>query len=136
MSLVGKRSAASTITLLDKGCEFDGKLSFEGVVRIDGTFRGEIFSHDHLIIGEGATVDATIHVGILEVGGSLKGTIVAKERVTIHSTGHLEGKVEAKELEVHRGGRFDGSMSMAHLKTQDSEVPAESIIHFRPKSAN
>jgi len=81
---------AQTITLLDKGCEFQGKLSFEGVVRIDGVFHGEIFSHDHLIIGEGARVDASIQVGTLEVGGEFKGKILARDQLIVHSTGKIE----------------------------------------------
>ncbi len=133
MSLMNRRATA-TVTLLDKGCEFDGKLSFEGIVRVDGIFRGEIFSQDHLIIGDGATVEATLQVGILEVGGSFKGNIVARERVIIHPTGRVEGKIETRELEVHRGGRFDGEMSMSPL-VGAVEVPEEAIVHFRPKSA-
>ena len=40
--------------VIDQGCEFEGKLCFQGTVRISGTFRGEIFTPDTLIIGEGA----------------------------------------------------------------------------------
>ena len=50
-------------TLLGRGSEFEGKLSFEGTVRIDGKLTGEIFSDDVLIIGEGADVKAEINVG-------------------------------------------------------------------------
>ncbi len=40
--------------LLGKGSQFEGKLLFEGTVRIDGKFTGEIISTDTLIVGEGA----------------------------------------------------------------------------------
>ena len=40
-------------TLLGRGATFDGKLTFEGTVRIDGRFKGEVFSEDVLVIGEG-----------------------------------------------------------------------------------
>ena len=49
--------------LLGKGSEFEGKLLFEGTVRIDGKFKGEIKSSDTLIVGEGAKVEAEISVG-------------------------------------------------------------------------
>src|ERR671938_190789 len=45
-------------TLLGRGSEFEGKLSFEGTVRIDGKLTGEIFTDDVLIIGEGAEAKA------------------------------------------------------------------------------
>jgi len=130
---MNRRSIASTVTLLDKGCEFEGKLSFEGVVRIDGVFRGEIFSQDHLIIGDGAKVEAHLQVGILEVGGFIKGNIMARERVIIHATGRVEGKIETRELEVNRGSRFDGEIAMSAL-VGEVAAPDESIIHFRPKA--
>ena len=50
-------------TLLGSGSEFDGKLTFEGTVRIDGTLRGEVFSDDVLVVGEGAVVEADVDIG-------------------------------------------------------------------------
>ena len=37
--------------VIEKGCEFEGKLCFEGTLRIGGDFKGEIFTHDVLVIG-------------------------------------------------------------------------------------
>src|SRR5229473_3541548 len=51
--------------LLGKGSAFEGKLLFEGTVRIDGKFTGEIVSTDTLMIGEGAEVKGQIQVGSL-----------------------------------------------------------------------
>ena len=55
--------SSEVTTLLGRGSEFEGKLSFEGTVRIDGKLSGEIFTDDVLIIGEGAEVSAEINVG-------------------------------------------------------------------------
>ena len=57
---------------LGPGCEYDGKLTFEGSVRIDGKFSGEIFSNDILLVGEGATVKAEIDVGTIIVSGTVE----------------------------------------------------------------
>ena len=46
--------------LLGKGSEFEGKLTFEGEVRIDGKFSGQIVTKDTLTVGEGAKVTADI----------------------------------------------------------------------------
>ena len=40
--------AGEITALLGRGTEFTGKLAFDGKVRIDGTFRGEIFSDGHV----------------------------------------------------------------------------------------
>jgi cytoskeletal protein CcmA (bactofilin family) len=129
-----KRTLPSTITLLDKGCEFNGKLSFEGVVRIDGVFQGEIYSQDHLIIGEGAVVEANLQVGQLEVSGFFKGEIHAAEKLIVHSTGKIQGTIKTRQLEVHRGGQVDGQIEMNSLRETDSELKSsvqDTILHFK-----
>ena len=65
-------------TLLGRGSEFSGKLTFEGTVRIDGRFSGEIFSEGTLVVGDSAlnqiTVDVSDGVAWEEVGeGGAKG---------------------------------------------------------------
>ena len=48
--------------LLGRGTHFEGKLFFEGRIRVDGSFRGEIRGDDVLIIGDGAQVVGEIEV--------------------------------------------------------------------------
>jgi cytoskeletal protein CcmA (bactofilin family) len=106
----------STITLLDRGCEFNGKLSFEGIVRIDGSFQGEIFSQDHLIVGEGASVEGNVQIGHIEVSGTFKGSILAQEKITIHPTGRVQGTIQTRQIEVRPGGLIDGQVEMSALR--------------------
>ncbi|MBW2464130.1 MAG: polymer-forming cytoskeletal protein [Deltaproteobacteria bacterium] len=51
--------------ILGRGTEFEGKLTFDGRVRIDGAFRGEIWSEGMLVLGDGSQIDARIEVGTL-----------------------------------------------------------------------
>ena len=51
------------------GTHFEGKLFFEGRVRIDGGFKGEIRGDDVLVIGEGAMVSGEVHVATCIVTG-------------------------------------------------------------------
>src|SRR5438132_11489925 len=63
--------------LLGKGSQFEGKLIFEGTVRIDGKVSGEIISTDELIIGEGGEVKANVKVGTKIWVGEYKGRATA-----------------------------------------------------------
>ena len=138
MSQSPKKVLPATITLLDKGCEFNGKLTFEGIVRIDGVFQGEIFSQDRLIIGDGAVVEANVHVGELEVGGRFKGNIFCDRKTTIHGTGKIQGSIQTRELEVHLGAVLDGAVEMSSLR-ETAEDPAaalkETVVRFSKQSS-
>src|SRR5260221_6806463 len=59
----GSRAASVEITdLLGRGTRFEGRLHFEGCVRIDGWFRRDIRSDDTLVVGDGAQIHAEIDV--------------------------------------------------------------------------
>src|SRR6478735_5262291 len=100
--------------ILDQGCEFEGKLCFHGTVRIGGTFRGEIYTPDTLIIGEGARVDAQIEAGTIIISGEVNGSLRAKYRVEIHRPAVFRGDILTPSLSVDDGVIFEGSSKMAH----------------------
>lgn len=98
--------------LLGKGSEFDGKLHFEGTVRIDGTFTGEITTNDMLIVGEGAKVAADITCGSIVVNGEVTGNIKASESVELHKPARVKGDISTPSLLVDKGVVFDGNSKM------------------------
>ena len=100
--------------LLGRGTEFNGKLTFEGKVRIDGKFSGEIFTDDVLIIGEGADVRAEIEVSTLIIkGGLVTGNVKARDMVEIHAPGRLIGNIVAPALFIDKGVIFEGNCKMS-----------------------
>ncbi len=116
-------SAQPVTTLLGKGSEFEGKLSFEGTVRVDGKLTGEIFTDDVLIVGEGAEVNAEVNVGAIVVQGIVRGNITAKRSVEIHSPGKVKGNINTPSLLIEKGVFFDGHCQM------DSGAAGSDIVH-------
>jgi cytoskeletal protein CcmA (bactofilin family) len=98
--------------LLGRGSEFDGKLNFEGTVRIDGTFTGEIGTNDMLIIGEGAKVTADITCGSVVINGEVTGNIKATEMVELHKPAKVKGDITTPSLMIDKGVQFDGAAKM------------------------
>src|SRR5580700_8875424 len=99
-------------TLLGRGATFEGKLTFEGTVRIDGRFKGEVFSDDVLVIGEGAHVEAEIDIGEVIVQGTVVGNIKAKRSIEIHAPGRVKGDLHTPSLQVDKGVIFEGRSFM------------------------
>src|SRR5207244_8702286 len=92
--------------------QFDGKLTFEGTVRIDGTFTGEISTNDMLIIGEGAKGTADITCGSVVVNGEVNGNIKASEMVELHKSAKVKGEVATPSFMVEECVMFDGAAKM------------------------
>jgi cytoskeletal protein CcmA (bactofilin family) len=102
--------------LLGRGTRFEGKLHFEGRVRIDGKFQGEIRSEDILIIGEGAEIDAEIRVGTAIIkGGTLRGTVRAAQSIELYVPAHVTGTLHSPEIFMDKGVQFSGSCTIAAL---------------------
>lgn len=106
--------------LIEKGCEFEGKLTFEGTVRINGKFSGEIFSEGTLVVGEGAAIDGKLDVGNIIVHGEVRGTIKASDRIEMHTPAVVEGDITAQTLVIDEGVIFEGSCSMGKKATVHS----------------
>lgn len=104
--------SADLNAFLGKGCEYDGKLTFEGSVRIDGKFSGEIFSNDILLVGEGAVVKAEIDVGTIIVSGVVEGNISAKKMVELKAPAFVKGTITTPALTIEQGVVFEGSSKM------------------------
>jgi len=105
-------AAGEITTLLGRGATFEGKLTFEGTVRIDGRFKGEVFSEDTLVIGEGAIVEAQIEIGEVIIQGKVIGNITAKRSIEIHAPGHVEGDLHTPNLQIDKGVVFEGRSFM------------------------
>jgi cytoskeletal protein CcmA (bactofilin family) len=98
--------------LLGKGSSFEGKLLFEGSVRIDGKFTGEIISTDTLIIGEGADVKGEIQVGTLVIVGDYNGNAKASKSVELRAPAKVRGTLTTASISIERGVFFDGNCKM------------------------
>ena len=102
---------AST-SVIDQGCELEGRLSFVGTLVLNGKFRGELFSSDTLLVGETGQAEAEIQVGVAIVSGQITGNIIAHERVELRSTARVYGDIVTPVLVLEEGVVFDGRCKM------------------------
>ncbi|MEE9614682.1 MAG: polymer-forming cytoskeletal protein [Thermodesulfobacteriota bacterium] len=116
---------------IDKGMRFNGKLDFEGTVRIDGNFKGEIKSEGTLIVGEGALVEAEINVSSAVIAGEIRGSVNGARRVELKAPGKMVGDIRTPTLIIGEGVVFDGNCVMekkdrpAELRPPKQQVPVK-----------
>jgi cytoskeletal protein CcmA (bactofilin family) len=110
--------------LLGRGTELEGKLRFEGRVRIDGKLRGHIFGEDVLILGPTAEVHADIEVGTLIVrGGAIWGEVKATRLVELHAPARVYGNITTAQLYLDKGVTFEGRCTMLEGPAAAGEAP-------------
>lgn len=102
--------------LLGQGTRFEGKLFFDGRVRIDGTFEGDIEGDGVLVVGEGASVRGTIRVAACIVtGGEVDAQVCARDAIELYAPAKVKGSLHAPAIFIDRGVAFDGTCKMAPL---------------------
>ncbi len=105
---------------LGNDTEFKGVLTFDGTVRIDGVFEGEVITNDNLIIGESAKIRAEVKVGTILIQGYMEGDIIASRKIQIASKGRLIGNIVTPALLIEDGAVLEGAVSM--LKKDDAKL--------------
>ena len=101
---------------------YTGKLSFQGAVRIDGVFNGEIESDGMLIVGKDARVEGRLHVNELVLSGNFTGEASVAHRVTIHKTGVFIGSLHVRALILEEGATLEGEIHMRNVEKSCQET--------------
>ena len=130
-----KKDNAQIKAYMSEDTFFKGLLSFEGTVRIDGKFEGQVITKDTLIIGEKGHVKADVTAGTVICMGQVEGTVMASKKVEIHSTSRVLGKIKSPALCIELGGVLDGICDMTGkeskivplVKKEEKENPSTNL---------
>ena len=112
-------------TTLAHDTHLKGTLRFDSTLRIDGRFDGEIRSDGRLLIGESATVHASIDVGSAVIGGTVRGDVKAADSIELLATARVFGDVGTARLIVADGAVFEGELDMGAAR--DRNAPAAAV---------
>src|SRR5690554_4924112 len=94
-------------TIIGKTTELTGTIKTSGSVRIDGKFKGEIFTTADVVIGDQGEVTAEIHAVNLTIAGKVEGNVEVKGRLEIVPTGTLLGNATVGVLVIEEGARLE-----------------------------
>ncbi|MBL1352010.1 MAG: polymer-forming cytoskeletal protein [Zetaproteobacteria bacterium] len=112
-------------TLIGVHSVITGELSFEGAVRIDGRFNGNIHADKDgtLIVSEGATIQGEVHVPSLILHGTIEGNVHTTESLKLGSTGQLNGDVQYKVLSLAEGSAINGRCNRINDTVKQASNP-------------
>lgn len=115
---------------LGKGSRIEGKLTFEGSVKIDGQVEGEILAQEAVIIGDTAVIAAQIAAETIIVKGKVNGDITARKRVELRAPAKLMGNITTPSLVIHEGVVFEGHCSMGGAADSKADKSDRKVALF------
>ena len=124
-----------TDTIIGQGTSFEGTIHTEANLRIEGQFKGVIFSQGEVIVGEYGILHSEIQARSLTIVGHVIGDVKIFGRLIITSSGSLEGKAATQSIVIQEGGVLNGSCQMLTeqemkqfekiSQTKEKEIPHE-----------
>lgn len=125
MLKVTKETGGGIDAFLGQNTSFNGTLVFDGIVRIDGNFEGNVKTNDTLVIAETGNVKAQIDAGIVKISGTFDGEIIAKNKVELFKPAVVTGILRTPVIKMEEGVIFNGSTEMDNGRAKQQKKEGE-----------
>jgi cytoskeletal protein CcmA (bactofilin family) len=104
-------------TTIAAGISIKGTMSFQKLIRIDGSFEGELLSSGKLIVGPTGSVKANINLDEAFISGKFTGDITVKTRLVLRGRAEIRGDITAPLLSVDEGVSIIGILNVVQEPT-------------------
>ncbi len=116
-SISSRRAISGSVdTQVGSRSRMQGRFEFLGGAELHGELEGEIIAKGDLILGESASVRATIKAERLKVFGQLEGDVECEERLEAFSGAKIAGNIVCPKVVMHDGVLFEGHCDMGAAK--------------------
>jgi cytoskeletal protein CcmA (bactofilin family) len=95
-------------TFIGSHAELNGDLETDGFTRIDGAIRGSLTVKGRVIVGESARLGGALSGTAVTVGGVVRGSVLASERLTVLSTAIVLGDIITRRIQADEGCLIHG----------------------------
>ncbi|HEY6470786.1 MAG TPA: polymer-forming cytoskeletal protein [Candidatus Dormibacteraeota bacterium] len=130
----GRRGAATPvqpktpgIVVLGPRDSLVGTLSVDGDVRIEGSLEGEVSATGEIAVQSTGTARAQIAARDIVINGTVDGSAVAQELMSIGDSAIVTGEVRSARLRVDEGANVNATISMSA-----SDAPPARRSHDEP----
>ena len=99
-------------SVLGPTLKFNGELTAEEDLLIQGSVEGSIRHSSSLTIGESGRVKANVSAEYVAVEGNVEGDIHGSQSVTIRETANINGNISSPTVSLLEGATFNGNIDM------------------------
>lgn len=113
-------------TVIGPGTKLEGKIEATGIVRVDGSFEGDIITQGDIIIGEKGSVQGQIKAKNMIVAGTSLAKIKCQGKLEIRSTGKVVGDVIINDIIIEEKAIFEGQCLM---RSKEEKAPTKEAVN-------
>lgn len=128
-------SPESVISIIGPGMKVIGDCHTDGTVRVEGVVEGSINAGKAVVIGKQGSVTGDIATQDAVVSGRVNGTLVAESRLELQATGHIDGEVHTRRMQLEEGAVLNGSVHMGESAKAARGTPEPATGDQRRKPA-
>ena len=117
-------SSGEHYSVVSAECYFQGTLSVQGSLRVDGTLEGSVDNARHVIVGTDGKILGDVTAQIVVCGGVIEGNICA-DMLEVLAPAFIKGDIRAKKMIVEEGGRIEGLCVIGGATEESAEEELE-----------
>ena len=101
-------------------CYFQGTLSVQGSLRVDGHLEGSVDNARQVIVGEGGKITGDVTGHTVVCGGDIIGNVCA-DMLEVLAKASIKGDIRAHKMIVEEGGRIEGQCKIGGAENTPHE---------------
>ncbi|MBP3513448.1 MAG: polymer-forming cytoskeletal protein [Elusimicrobia bacterium] len=117
-------SSGEHYSVVSAECYFQGTLSVQGSLRVDGTLEGSVDNARHVIVGTDGKILGDVTAQIVVCGGVIEGNVCA-DMLEVLAPAFIKGDIRAKKMIVEEGGRIEGLCVIGGATEESAEEEQE-----------
>ena len=126
-------SSGEHFSVVSAECYFQGTLSVQGSLRVDGTLEGSVDNARHVIVGTDGKIVGDVTAEIVVCGGVIEGNVCA-DMLEVLAAASIKGDIRAKKMIVEEGGRIEGQCVIGGA--EEEEAPSDPKEKTKEKTKN
>lgn len=108
-------------TVVGANVRLQGTLKDTNDIIVHGTVEGEVISNKSILVSESAMIKGPVIGELVTIGGTVKGSIEAKDRLEILASGKVSGSISTTTLIIQAGAQFNGKSTTTSGKEIEGE---------------
>ena len=111
-------SSGEHYSVVSAECYFQGTLSVQGSLRVEGTLEGNVDNARHVIIGPEGKIKGDVSAQVVMCQGNIVGN-VCSDMLEVMASAAINGDIRAKKMIVEEGGRITGKCVIGEPETAE-----------------